>query len=391
MSAPAIDLLDVNLFLERREHEAFRMLRDEAPVYFNREDDGPGFYAVTRYEDISEVVRRTDHFSNAKGTQIKDRKAEGHGTASVHNSDPPYHTKLRAFAEPSFRRKLVEGLAPKIRATVNSLLDDCPRGETFDFVSRVAILLPMIVIGDLLGVPKQDQRRMVHWVNAVSDVFATEQQQAEARAELFAFFRRLVALKRAEPGDDVATVLAHEKVNGELLTDGELDAYFMVLSAAGNETTRFLISGGLEQLCLQPDTLEHLRGSPQLIPNAVEEMIRWVSPVMQMRRTALADTEIAGHPVKAGNKVVLYFASANRDERKFADAGQFSVTRTTNAHLGFGKGAHFCLGAHLARLESQIFFEILLDRVPHIQLKGLGTKLPSYLFAGYTHLPVEWK
>jgi cytochrome P450 len=186
-------------------------------------------------------------------------------------------------------------------------------------------------------------------------------------------------------------VLAHEKVNGELLTDGELDAYFMVLSAAGNETTRFLISGGLEQLCLQPDTLEHLRRSPQLIPNAVEEMIRWVSPVMQMRRTALADTEIAGHPVKAGDKVVLYFASANRDERKFADAGQFSVTRTSNAHLGLGKGAHFCLGAHLARLESQIFFEILLDRVPDIQLKGLGTKLPSYLFAGYTHLPVEWK
>jgi cytochrome P450 len=391
MSAPAIDLLDVNLFLERREHEAFRILRDEAPVYFNREDDGPGFHAVTRYEDISEVVRRTELFSNAKGTQIKDRKAEGHGTASVHNSDPPYHTKLRAFAEPSFRRKLVEGLAPKIRATVNALLDECPRGETFDFVSRFAILLPMIVIGDLLGVPKQDQRRMVGWANTVSDVFATEAQQAEARAELFAFFRRLVALKRAEPGDDVATVLAHEKVNGELLTDGELDAYFMVLSAAGNETTRFLISGGLEQLCLQPETLEHLRGAPELIPNAVEEMIRWVAPVMQMRRTALADTEIAGHPVKAGDKVVLYFVSANRDERKFADAGQFSVTRTSNAHLGFGKGAHFCLGAHLARLESQIFFEILLDRIPDIQLRGLGTKLPSYLFSGYTHLPVEWK
>jgi cytochrome P450 len=391
MSAPAIDLLDVNLFLERREHQAFRVLRDEAPVYFNREDDGPGFYAVTRYEDISEIVRRTDHFSNAKGTQIKDRKAEGHGTASVHNSDPPYHTKLRAFAEPSFRRKLVEGLAPKIRATVNALLDDCPRGETFDFVSRFAILLPMIVIGDLLGVPKQDQRRMVNWANTVSDVFATEAQQAEARVELFGFFRRLVALKRTEPGDDVATVLAHEKVNGELLTDGELDAYFMVLSAAGNETTRFLISGGLEQLCLQPETLEHLRRAPELIPNAVEEMIRWVAPVMQMRRTAIADTEIAGHPVKAGDKVVLYFASANRDERKFADAAQFSVTRTSNAHLGFGKGAHFCLGAHLARLESQIFFEILLERVPDIQLKGLGTKLPSYLFAGYTHLPMEWK
>src|ERR1700693_6603299 len=128
MNTPAIDLLDVNLFLERREHEAFRILRDHAPVYFNREADGPGFHAVTRYEDISEIVRRTDLFSNAKGTQIKDRKAEGHGTARVHNSDPPYHTTLRVFAEPSFRRKLVEGLAPKIRATVNALLDEWPSG-----------------------------------------------------------------------------------------------------------------------------------------------------------------------------------------------------------------------------------------------------------------------
>src|ERR1700728_12116 len=180
MSAPAIDLLDVNLFLERREHQAFRVLRDEAPVYFNREDDGPGFYAVTRYEDISEIVRRTDSFSSAKGTQIKDRKAEGHGTASVHNSDPPYHTKLRAVAEPSFRRKLVEGLAPKIRATVNSLLDHCPRGETFLFFSAFATLLPIIVIGDLLAVPKLDPRQMANWANAVSDVFATEEPQAEA-------------------------------------------------------------------------------------------------------------------------------------------------------------------------------------------------------------------
>jgi cytochrome P450 len=137
----------------------------------------------------------------------------------VHNADPPYHTTLRAFAEPSFRRKLVEGLEPKIRATVAGLLDDCPRGETFDFVGRVAVLLPMIVIGDLLGVPKQDQRKMVAWANAVSDVSATEPQQAAARAELFAFFRRLVALKRAAPGNDVATILAHETVEGRQLTD----------------------------------------------------------------------------------------------------------------------------------------------------------------------------
>jgi cytochrome P450 len=164
----------------------------------------------------------------------------------------------------------------------------------------------------------------------------------------------------------------------------------MVLSAAGNETTRFLISGGLEQLCLQPDGLALLRASPNLIPKAVEEMIRWVSPVMQMRRTALSDTQIAGNPIRAGDKVVVYFVSANRDERKFADPERFDPTRGDNAHLGFGRGAHFCLGAHLARLEAQIFFEMLFERIADIQLKGIGRRLPSYLFSGYASLPVEW-
>jgi cytochrome P450 len=390
MSAISINLLDVSLFTENREHAAFRVLRDEAPVYFNPEEDGPGFFAVTRYADVSEILLSPERFSSAKGTQIKDRRAEGHGAASIHNSDPPYHTKLRDVALPGIRKNVMDSLRPKIRAAVADLIESCPRGETFDFVGKVAILLPMIVIGDLLGVPVADRDRMVHWANLMSDTFAGEEQHARARMELFEFFRRLVSIKRAMPADDLATVLAQATIDGELLSDEQLDAYFILLTVAGNETTRFLISGGLEQLCLQPDDLHLLRQSPDLVPAAVEEMVRWVSPVMQMRRTVTMETEIAGHGLKAGDKVVAYFVSANRDERRFPDPQNFSPTRKHNGHLGFGQGPHFCLGTHLARLEAQIFFEMLLERVSDIQLKGPGKRLPSYWFSGYLNLPIAW-
>lgn len=390
MRIDGIDLLDVTMFVEGREYAAFRRLRDEAPVYFQTESDGPGFHAVTRFDDVLDVVRRPLVFSSASGTQIKNRKAEGHGTASVHNSDPPYHTGLRNAVLPSFRQGLMQDLTPKIRATVHRLLDACPRGEPFDFVSSFAVKLPMMVIGDLMGVPSEDQPQMVAWANSISDVLATDAQQAAARQELFHFFRRLIALKRQRPGDDLTTILAEAKIDGRPLTESELDAYFTVLSAAGNETTRFLLSGGLEQLCLQPEAFEGLRRSPDGLPTAVEEMVRYISPVMQMRRTATEDTEIAGVAIRKGDKVVPYFASANRDERKFSDPEAFMPARNEGLHIGFGNGIHFCIGAHLARLETQIFFESLFERIEGARLAGLAERLPSYLFHGHVRLPVVW-
>jgi cytochrome P450 len=390
MSLASLNLLDVNLFVEGREYEAFRTLRDEAPVYFHPEPNGPGFHAVTRFEDVTDVVRRPLIFGSGGGTQIQNRKAEGHGTASVHNSDPPYHTQLRNAVLPSFRAGLMQKLTPKIRATVVRLIEECPRGAPFDFVASLAVKLPMMVIGDLMGVPESDQPQMVKWANAISNVLATDSEQAHSRQELFQFFRHLVALKRQEPSDDLATILTQAKIDDRPLTDSELDAYFAVLSAAGNETTRFLISGGILQMCIQPDLKAALTKSPEIIPGAVEEMVRYVTPVMQMRRTAAEDAEIAGNPIRKGDKVVVYFASANRDERRFSDPETFNPNRDEGLHLGFGNGIHFCLGAHLARLESQIFFEELLQRVSRIELAGPSERLPSYLFHGYTRVPIVW-
>jgi cytochrome P450 len=385
-----INLLDVNLFAESREYAVFQRLRAEAPVYFHSEPDGPGFHVVTRYDDVIGVVRNPLLYASGMGTQIVNRRAEGYGASSVHNSDPPYHTYLRNLVLPSFAPSALRRIEPKVRDTVNRLFDECPRGEAFDFVDSYAVKLPMMVIGAILGVPEDDQPQMVNWANTISDVRATDRQQAQAREELFNFFRRLVAQKRANPGDDLATVLAQSKIEGRALNEDELDAYFVVLSAAGNETTRFLVSGGLEQMCFNPENMPVLRDSPELIPAAVEEMVRWVSPVMQMRRTATADAEIAGTPINKGDKVVVYFASANRDERKFDDPEAFVPTRKQVPHLGFGNGAHFCIGAHLARLEARIFFETLFEKVSEVRLAGKGERLPSYIFHGHVRLPVIW-
>jgi cytochrome P450 len=386
----AINLLDASLFTQRREHDVLRRLRDSAPVYFHPEPNGPGFYAVTRHADASEVLRSPAAYCNGKGTQIQDKRAEGHGAPSIHNLDAPRHAKLRGAAVPGIRREVLYRLEPQVRKIVRDLIEACPRGEPFDFVEKVAIALPMMVIGEMLGVPVVDRPLTVDWANAMTSTSAGEPAQAKARGELFHYFRRLVAAKRAAPAQDLATILAQATVDGEPLSQEELDAYFMVLTAAGNETTRFLISGGLEQLCLQPDDLARLAGAPEILADAVEEMVRWVSPVMMMRRTATQETELAGTVFKPGDKVVVYFVSANRDERKFADPDKFIPARGDNPHIGFGLGPHFCLGAHLARLEARIFFEELFQQVSDIRLVTPGEKIASYWFSGYASLPVRW-
>jgi cytochrome P450 len=359
-------------------------------VYFHPEPDGPGFHVVTRHADVSEVLRNPAIYCNGKGTQIQDRRAEGHGAPSLHNLDAPRHPRLRAVAMPGISRDVIDRIAPEVRAIVRRLIDACPKGEPFDFVDKVAIVLPMLVIGHLLGVPVEDRPLTVDWANALANPLAGEAAQAKARGELFHYFRRLVAAKRAAAGNDLATVLSQAAIDGEPLSQEELDAYFMLLTVAGNETTRFLISGGLEQLCLQEDDLQSLAKAPERVPLAVEEMARWVSPVMMMRRTTTQETELAGTRLAPGAKVVVYFVSANRDERRFEGPQQFTPTRKDNPHLGFGTGRHFCLGAHIARLEARIFFEELFQRVSAIRLAGPGQKIGSYWFSGHASLPIVW-
>lgn len=385
-----IDLLDITHYTSKTDHALFRRLRDHDPVHYNEGPDGVGFYALTRHDHVSAIGRDHLRFINGKGTQIRDKRAEGHGAPSVHNADQPLHARLRAPGVGAFRKSMLEHREDRIRQIVRDLIDAVPQNQPFDFVEKIAVAVPMIVFAEVLGVPQERQQDLVQWANTMSDVSAADTVQADARCQLFEYFRELAAEKRARPGDDIASVLVNADIGGAPLSQDELDAYFMVLTVAGNETTRFLLTGGLEAILERPEQLAKLRSHPGLIPSAIEEMARWVSPVLQMRRTATVDCDLFGTPITAGTKVVLYFSSANRDERVFDAADEFHVDRKGNRHLGFGVGAHFCMGAHLARLEARIFLEEFLQQIRHAEVVTPATRAASNWFTGYDSLELSW-
>jgi cytochrome P450 len=385
-----IDLLDLGPFEATREHELFAQLRASPGLFFNPEPNGAGFWSATRYADVVEAARNHQVFVSGQGTQIKNRRAEGHGAPSVHNADGSLHTKLRAIAMPGLSRKAIAARADHFQSIIDKLLADTPRGETFDFVERVAVRMPMLVIVDILGVPPAEAPDLVDCANLMSDVRASDDEQAAARQQLFDYFRTLAELKRKAPGDDLASRLVTAQLDNAPLEQQLLDAYFMLVTIAGNETTRFMVTGGLHQLVAQ-ESWPELRDNPELCASAVEEMCRFVSPVTHMRRTAASDTEIAGTSIAAGDKLVLWFASANRDETVFAKADRLVLDRKPNPHVGFGVGAHFCLGAHLARLESRMLLETMARELTTIEIVDEPERLPSNWFTGWTTMKVRWE
>ena len=262
-----IDLLDLAPFNASTEHALFAELRDHAPVHFNEEPDGPGFWSLTRYEHVSSAARNHAQFLSGQGTQIKDRRAEGTGHPSVHNSDPPLHGTLRNIVLAALSRHSIMQREGRIAEIAKQLVNAPAKDARFDFVDDIAIKFPMMVIADVLGVPADESERLVDWANLMSDVRATNEEQAEARASLFAYFRHLADEKRKNPGDDVASALVAAG-----LEDEALDAYFILLTVAGNETTRFLLTGGMAQLARQPEAFSKLQADRSLIAPMTEEM-----------------------------------------------------------------------------------------------------------------------
>lgn len=380
-----IDLLDLEPFSASREHAQFAELRRRDEVHFNPEPDGPGFWSLVRYDQVAAAARDNARFLSGGGTQIKDRRAEGHGHASVHNSDPPLHGKLRNIVLPSLARSAVMRREARFAEIATRLVQSVPANTPFDFVERIAVKLPMMVIADVLGVPDQDSEALVDWANLMSDVRASNDEQANARTELFRYFRTLVDHKRRHPADDVASALVAADMHEEAL-----DAYFILLTVAGNETTRFLLTGGLAQLSRQPEDFARAAESRAFIDPLIEDMCRFVSPVTHMRRTTAAAIDVDGTSVPKGAKVVLWFASANRDERQFDRPDQLVLDRKSNPHLGFGLGPHFCVGAHLARLETRLFLNAMFDAVTDFEVIGEPERLPSNWFTGWTSMQVRW-
>jgi cytochrome P450 len=368
----------------------YRWLRDKCPVYWCAR---AGFWAVTRYEDVLATSKDPVAFCNGEGMTMRGGElADIGGGTTLITIDPPRHTAQRALVSRSFTPGAISALEPRIRAIARGILDDVPSGEVVDFVDAVAARVPVIVIAELLGVPPDDREKFVAWSNASVGVADPEYAhlQQSAMTEQYEYFERVLEERRLRPVDDLLSVLVRTEAQGEGLTHFDVLALCFLLLAAGNETTRNLITHGLLALTRYPDQLRLLRDQRDT-RRAVEELLRWVSPVIHMARTVTAGTELRGQPLRAGDQVVLLYGAANRDDRVFGPtADDLDITRDPNPHLGFGFGTHFCLGAALARIEGRVLYEELLDRFRGWRVAGPPETLRSTMIRGIKHLPVAF-
>jgi cytochrome P450 len=393
-----IALLDPSSYIGGQPHDQFEWLRTNDPVHWHPEPNGGrGYWALTRHADIRAVSRNHELFSNEPTVMIED--VPENNLLGDHKmmlmSDPPYQTQLRRVVSPFFTPKAARTLAPRIAGLAKQIVDAViDRGEC-DLVADVAGELPSFVIAELLGIPIEDGRELYKLTEIIHTAKESlpEGAQAQAAIQMFTYSAGVVADKRAHPGEDLATRLLQAEVGGRRLSDIEFHLFFMLLVDAGGDTTRNLVAGGLLALLQRPDELARLRADlPGLLPSAREELLRFTSPVVYMRRTATADTEIAGQRIRKGDKVALYYGSANRDREAFAEPDRLDVGRTPNHHVAFGAtGAHFCLGAQLARVEIDAMLREVLGRMHDLELTAEPEWLSSTFISGPRRMPVRFR
>ncbi|HEY7070019.1 MAG TPA: cytochrome P450 [Acidimicrobiales bacterium] len=366
----------------------FAALRAEDPVH-RYEGEAGELWMITRHADVSAISKDPATFCSSRGILLTDLTRPALGTSIV-SLDPPRHGRLRRLVSPSLSVRRVADLEDRVRAIARELLDAVDPGEVVDAVERLAIPLPILVIAELVGVPEEDTDRFRHWSDAA--IAATTDLTAEIAAllgELYGYIVDVVRARQAEPAGDLVSVLAHGQVDGESLSDDEINMFVLTLLVAGNETTRTLVSNGLHALATHPDQRRRLVEDPGLIGCGVEELLRWEAPIMSFCRTATREVELGGRTLAEGDHVLLCYQSANRDEAAFGPtAGSLDVGRDPNPHLSFGYAEHYCMGAGLARLEGRVLLEEILARWPDYELAGEIERLPSRLARGVAHLPV---
>jgi cholest-4-en-3-one 26-monooxygenase len=402
MQLSDVNLTDLDAFERGVPHEMFDVLRRKAPVFWHEEANGPGFWVVSRYADLKAISRRPELFSSERGgTLIMDPEPASLPMLQsiMINMDPPRHRRYRKIVNQGFTKRMIETLRPRVRLMVTHIIDRViERGEC-DFVEDIAAPLPMEVICEMMGVPKEDRRRIYEIGNRMVGFDDPELGGVELRehgdyqaasAEMFLYAGKLKERARAHPGADLATVLLDAEVDGEKLSDLDFNSFFLLLAIAGNETTRTVTSNGMLALLENPDQYAMLQADPSLVPSAVEEILRYAPAVLNFRRTLTRDTELRGVSLKENDKLTIWYPSANRDEDVFVDPHRFDVCRSPNDHLAFGIGEHYCLGANLARMELQEIFREILTRLHDLELAAAPRRLRSNFINGVKEMRVRF-
>lgn len=394
-----IDLLSPESFGRGHPFSQYAWLRENAPVYWHDEPEGgSGFWAVTRYRDVYAVDRDFRTYSSEPTIMIADPAPEQAAVFGDHKMmlmmDPPLHTAYRRLIRNEFTVPVSSTRTPRMKALARQIVDAViERGEC-DFVSDIAGEMPSYVIAELMGLPLDDGRELYKLTEILHSAPETLEQGAQVAAmmKMFDYARGVIAEKRARPKDDLASKLLAAEVDGKRLDDTDFLLFFLLLIDAGGDTTRNLLGSGLVALHAHPEQLAWLKADLDArLPAAREELLRWCTPVVYMRRTALHDTDLAGQRIEAGQKVVMYFGSANRDPEHFAEPERFDLARTPNEHIAFGTGPHGCLGQHLGRIEIDAVLHEVLTRLEGLQIIGEPEWLASNFISGPKHLPIRFK
>lgn len=397
MQAENIDIYNPDHYVEAVPHEQFQWLRRNAPVFWHPHPEGGGYWVVSRHADVLTVARDAKTYSAQQGFVLVDdlppeilAQAQG----QLLGMDPPNHGPIRRAVIERFTSRMLAELEPKVRAIAARYLDEALDKPDCNFVFDVAGNLPTAVICSLLDIPEGMWLQIRHWSDLQTsagdpDLGGTPEQTQQASVEMGTYGYQLATERKDKGGDDLISLLINVEVDGHKVDEMQFASLFVQLAVAGNETTRGLISGGMYELMRRPELYRQLEADPSLLPGAVEEMLRWTTPLHYFRRTATCDAELAGQAIRAGDRVVMLYSSANFDEAVFETPYDFRIDRKPNPHLAFGHGIHLCLGANLARMEARIFFKEFFQRFAGIELTGAPRRIRSNLVNGFKALPVR--
>ena len=399
-TTPSIDLVSASSYAAGHPWDQYAWLRANDPVHWHPEVDGPGFWAITRYDDIRRISRQPRLFSSAARGVMLAEPADDDTLAAQRqmmlSMDPPQHDRFKLLVSRGFTPKNAQLLTGRIAELAREIIDDVVDAGGCDFVPDIAGRLPSGLIAELMGISRADGERLYELteiMHTTDDHVASPERRLAAVTEMLSYAAEVGNAKRASPGDDIASTLVHAEIDGDRLTEGELQWFFLLLVNAGGDTTRNLLAAGLQLLFDHPGERHRLLADlDALLPTAIEEMLRYSSPVVNFRRTVMEDTDIRGQPVRAGDKVVVFYGSGNRDEDVFDDPDRFDVGRDPNPHIAFGAGGpHLCLGMHVARIEIKVMLRELLTRLPNLAPAGPAEHLASNFIAGVRSMPISWE